>query len=228
MSVHVLTVLKSFSMPFLLCSLLPCSYMLYYHALILLYKTAAGRGLALQCSSYVTVTKLLRFLVINYIIIEICVLYCTSYYIWYTHAELSLSVFSRLCSLSQSSIPFLEHSITTKRLLKHCYVAGRNYRRNKTKQISSACSGVARILGRAGLKSVQQGQSRRCITWNFTSFPQQSACALDDPAHISIEWHHSSNSTVQNRLSEIDCRIDWKITVIQAELELMEHKRGGL
>ena len=24
-------------------------------------------------------------------------------------------------------------------------------------------------------------------------FPQQSACALDGPAHISIEWHHSSN-----------------------------------
>ncbi len=38
-------------------------------------------------------------------------------------------------------------------------------------------SGVARILGRAGLKSVEQG----------TTFAQQSACALDGPAHISIQ-----------------------------------------
>ena len=36
-------------------------------------------------------------------------------------------------------------------------------------------SGVARILGRAGLK-------KKVVT-----FPHQSACALDGPAHISID-----------------------------------------
>ncbi len=47
---HIRTLLKSFSIPQLLCSLLsqlPCSYILP----CTLLSTAAGRGLALQCSS---------------------------------------------------------------------------------------------------------------------------------------------------------------------------------
>ena len=43
--------------------------------------------------------------------------------------------------------------------------------------VSLPDSGVARILGRAGLKSVEQA----------ITFAQQSACALDGPAHISIQ-----------------------------------------